>query len=84
MREGIQFLSQREGLFGPDRLSEALRGKVREMILTLVEAELGGVLAALPYQRNSDRRGYRNGKRSRSIRKRCQKVEKVSSLLLAF
>jgi putative transposase len=67
MREGIQFLSQREGLFGPDRLSEALRGKVQEMILTLAEAELGEVLAALPYQRKGDRRGYRNGKRSRSI-----------------
>jgi transposase-like protein len=56
-----------EDLLGPDRLSEALRGKVREMILTLAEAELAEVLAALPYQRNSDRRGYRNGKRERSI-----------------
>src|SRR6185312_11656256 len=37
--------------FGPDRLSEALRGKVREMIMTLAEAELAGVLAAGIYER---------------------------------
>jgi putative transposase len=67
MGEGTQYFGRMEDLFGRDRLSEALRGKVREMILTLAEAELGEVLAAQPYQRNSDRRGYRHGKRSRSI-----------------
>lgn len=67
MRKGTQSLGQMEGLLGPDRLSEALRGKVREMILTLAEAELAEVLAALPYERNGERRGYRNGKRERSI-----------------
>ena len=67
MQEGIQFLGQREGLFGPDRLSEALRGKIREVIWTLVEAELAEVLAAQPYERKGERRGYRNGKRERSI-----------------
>jgi transposase-like protein len=56
-----------EGLFGPDRLSEALRGKVREMILTLAEAELSEVLAAMPYERKGERRGYRNGKRERWV-----------------
>ena len=54
-------------LFGPDRLSEALRGKVREMILSLAEAELSEVLAALPYERKGERRGYRNGKRERWV-----------------
>jgi hypothetical protein len=43
MDEGIQSFGQMEGLLGPDRWSEALRGKVREMILTLAEAELRGV-----------------------------------------
>ena len=43
MGEGIQRLGAMEGLFGPDRLSEALRGKVREMIMTLAEAELAEV-----------------------------------------
>jgi transposase-like protein len=56
-----------EGLFGPDRLSEALRGKVREIILTLAEAELREVLAAMPYERKGERRGYRNGKRERWV-----------------
>jgi hypothetical protein len=32
MGEGIQSFGQMEGLLGSDRLSEALRGKVREMI----------------------------------------------------
>jgi putative transposase len=67
MQEGTQCFGRMEDLFGPDRLSEALRGKVREMILTLAEAELAEVLVALPYQRHSDRRGYRNGRRERSI-----------------
>jgi len=56
-----------EGLFGPDRLTEALRGKVREMILTLAEAELSEVLAVLPYERKGERRGYRNGERERWV-----------------
>jgi transposase-like protein len=56
-----------EGLFGPDRLTEALQVKVREMIVTLAEAELSEVLAALPYERSGERRGYRNGKRQRWI-----------------
>jgi putative transposase len=65
MRKGIQSIDQMEGLLGPDPLSEALRGKIREMILTLAEAELREVLAASPYERNGARRGYRNGKRER-------------------
>jgi putative transposase len=67
MEKSIQSFGQMEGLFGPDRLSEALRGKVREMILTLAEAELSEVLAALPYERKGERRGYRNGKRERWV-----------------
>lgn len=67
MGEGIQSFGQMEGLFGPDRLSEALRGKIREVIWTLAEAELREVLVALPYERNRERRGYRNGKRERWV-----------------
>ena len=67
MRKNIESLDQMEALLGPDPLSEALRGKIREMILTLVEAELREVLAALPYERNGARRGYRHGKRERSM-----------------
>src|SRR5216684_2761575 len=67
MREGIQRLGAMEELFGRDRLTEALRGKVREMIMALAEAELAEVLAAGSYERRESRRGYRNGKRQRSI-----------------
>lgn len=65
MEKSIQSFSQMEGLLGPDRLSEALRGRVREVILKLAEAELAEVLAARRYERNGERRGYRNGSRER-------------------
>jgi len=67
MGEGIQRLGAMEEIFGRDRLTEALRGKVREMIMALAEAELAEVLAAGSYERSEGRRGYRNGKRQRSI-----------------
>ena len=35
MGKSIESLDQMEALLGPDPLSEALRGKIREMILTL-------------------------------------------------
>jgi hypothetical protein len=52
-----------EGILGPDRLSEALRGKVREMILTLAEAELREVLAVLPYERKGSVAGIATANR---------------------
>jgi putative transposase len=67
MRESIQRLEAMEEFFGPDRLAEGLRGRIREMIMTLAEAELAEVLGARSYERNEERRGYRNGKRHRSI-----------------
>ena len=67
MRESTQRSGAMEELFGADRLTEALRGKVREMIMTLAEAELAEVLAARSYERSEGRRGYRNGKRQRTI-----------------
>ena len=67
MGKSTQYVGPMEGFFGPDQLTEALRGKVREMILTLAEAELIEVLAVLPYERKGERRGYRNGKRERWV-----------------
>ena len=67
MGESSERLAGMEGLFGTDRLTEALRGKVREMIKVLAEAELAEVLAARSYERSEARRGYRNGKRQRTI-----------------
>jgi hypothetical protein len=80
MGKGIQSVDQMEGLLGPDPLSEALRGKIREMILTLAEAELREVLAAWPYERNGARRGYRNGKRERWIEVQRCTVHKLRNL----
>lgn len=67
MGESNQRTGVMEELFGGDRLAEALRGRVREMIMALVEGELAEVLAARSYERSDARRGYRNGKRQRSI-----------------
>ena len=52
MEKSIQSLDQMEALLGPDPLSEALRGRIREVIFTLAEAELREVLGAMPYERN--------------------------------
>lgn len=67
MGKSTQYWGLMEGFFGPDRLSEALRGKIREVIWTLAEAELAEVLAARRYERKEERCGYRNGKRERTM-----------------
>lgn len=67
MGKSTQCLGSMEGFFGPDQLSEALRGKIREVIWTLAEAELAEVLAAQRYERKGERRGYRHGKRERWV-----------------
>jgi transposase-like protein len=45
----------------PDPLTAALREKIREVIETLVNAELNEVLAAVRYERGESRQGYRHG-----------------------
>ena len=67
MRETTRSVSQMEVVLGPDPLTEALRGKIREMILALTEAELKEVLGARPYERSRERQGYRHGRKLRSI-----------------
>src|SRR3970282_1642525 len=67
MGKSIRSLAQMEGLMGPDPLTEALRGKIREMILALTEAELKDVLIARAYARSAERQGYRHGRKLRSI-----------------
>lgn len=66
-KQSTRSLSKMEGLLGPDPLTEALRGKIRETIMTLVEGELAEVLAALLYERTGQRRGYRHGSKSRTV-----------------
>jgi len=60
-KQSTPSIEKKEELFGPDLLAEGLRGKIREMILALVEEELLDVLSARPYERCEGRRGYRNG-----------------------
>lgn len=67
MGKAIGSFGQMEALLGPDPLTEALRGKIREMILALTEAELREVLAAQPYERSAERQGYRHGRKLRSM-----------------
>src|SRR3989304_10146912 len=67
MRKSIRSFGQMEALMGPDPLTEALRGKIREMILALTEAERKEVLVARPYERSAERQGYRHGRKLRSI-----------------
>ena len=67
MRKSIRSFGQMEALMGPDPLTEALRGKIREMILALTQAELREVLAAQPYECSAERQGYRHGRKLRSI-----------------
>ncbi len=66
-KQSTPSVSKMEALLGPDPLTEALRDKIREVILTLLEGELAEVLAALPYERNTERRGYRHGSKPRSL-----------------
>ncbi len=56
-----------EAQWGPDRLTAALRDRIREAIITLVEGELAETLAAQRYERTPGRRGYRNGSEVRTI-----------------
>ena len=67
MREGAECSGLTEGLFGPDRLTEPLREKGREMILTLAEAESAEALAVGSYERSIERHEYRMGKAGRRI-----------------
>lgn len=56
-----------EAQWGPDCLTAALRARLREAFLTLVEGELAEPLAALRYERTPERRGYRHGSAERAI-----------------
>lgn len=54
-------------VFGEDALSEGTRGKLREMVGLLLDAELETVLAAARYARVDQRAGYRNSHKKRTI-----------------
>ncbi len=54
-------------VFGEDSLSEGIRGKLREIMGLLLDAELEAVLAAARYAPVDQRAGYRNGHKKRTI-----------------
>src|SRR3990172_7313609 len=54
-------------LLGPDPLTEALRGKVRDLLATLFDEELTQVLGAAKGQRVATRCGYRHGEKARTL-----------------
>jgi len=52
-KESTPSCEKTEGFFGPDLLAEGLRGRIREMVLALVEQEVSEVLSAQPYERST-------------------------------
>src|SRR3989337_3709829 len=54
-------------VLGPDPLTEALRGKVRDLLATLFDEELTQVLGAAKGQRVATRCGYRHGEKARTL-----------------
>lgn len=56
-----------EALLGPDPLTEALRAKIREVLVTLFEEELATVLGAAKGERVATRAGYRHGEKARTL-----------------
>lgn len=53
--------------FGPDPLADAVRSKVRGLVLDLINEEIEVALGAGSYERTSERRGYRNGSEERRL-----------------
>ena len=56
-----------KALLTPDPLTVALRGKIREVLETLVHTELDDILAAVRYERRAGRQGYRHGSIPRTL-----------------
>jgi len=56
-----------EGLWGLDLLTDALRERIGEMIITIVNEEVAEVVGAVRYGRTGGRRGYRHGTKERQL-----------------
>lgn len=67
MQEPIREDEAREVSLGPDPLSEALRGDLRERVERIIREELYAALGAGPYERSSERRGYLHSPRERTL-----------------
>ena len=60
--------------YAGDRLSEAIRGRIRDLIDEIAEQELLAALGAKPSERVATRRGYRHGTKSRELTTSCGKT----------
>lgn len=54
---------------------EFLRGLVEAAVQRLLNAQFEASMGAAPYERNDDRKGYRNGSYSRSLKTRVGQIE---------
>jgi transposase-like protein len=59
-------ISEDAGRFRQD-VMDRLRGRIREAIESTIEEELTEILGGDRYERNEDRRGYRNGAQERTV-----------------
>lgn len=53
--------------YAGDRLSEAIRGRIRKCINEIAEEEMLAALGARPHERVATRRGYRHGSKKREL-----------------
>jgi len=60
-------MENQEGLYEPDHLTEALRGKIRQLIEQLLEEEIDIIIKARYYDRSRERTGYRHGHEPRTL-----------------
>lgn len=67
MQEPIRDDEAREVGLGPDPLSEALRSDLRARVERIIREELREALAADPYERTPERRGYQHSPRERTL-----------------
>ena len=55
------------GIFGPDLLTDGIRGKLKELVHIPLEGEVEEALDAAKYARSKVRAGYRNGTKPRTL-----------------
>ena len=70
--QGIEILSGWQGAVGGE---DFLRELVERTVQQVLEAEMTGFLGAESYQRNGERRGWRNGYKPRTLKTRVGELE---------
>ena len=70
-RQGIEIVAGWQGAGGED----FLRGLVERVVQQVLESEMTSFLGADSYERNGERRGWRNGFKARVLKTRVGKLE---------